>query len=48
VERFFGVVRSQVTEIHDMSFGPPEGTFFTRQRELTLKERFGMAEERKS
>lgn len=40
-ERFFGVVRSQVTEIHDVSFGPAEGTFFTRQRELTLDERFG-------
>lgn len=47
-ERFFGVVRSQVTEIHDLSFGPPEGTFFTRQRELKMEERFGKAEGKKS
>lgn len=38
--RFFDVLRAQVAEIHDLSFGPAEGTVFTRQRELTLASRF--------
>jgi hypothetical protein len=43
-ERFFGVLRAQVAEVHDLSFGPPQGTFFTRQRELTVATRFGAPE----
>jgi hypothetical protein len=46
-ERFFGVLRAQVAEVHDLSFGPPQGTFFTRQRELTVAARFGPPEKEK-
>lgn len=46
-ERFFGVLRAQVAEVHDLSFGPSQGTFFTRQRELTVAGRFGTPEKEK-
>lgn len=46
-ERFFGVLRAQVAEVHDLSFGPTQGTFFTRQRELTVATRFGTPEKEK-
>lgn len=46
-ERFFGVLRAQVAEVHDLSFGPTHGTFFTRQRELTVAARFGTPEKEK-
>jgi hypothetical protein len=29
-----------MTEIHDLDFGPEGGTYFSKQRPLTLEERF--------
>ena len=46
-ERFFDVLRAQVAEVHDLSFGPSQGTFFTRQRELSAATRFGTLEKEK-
>jgi hypothetical protein len=36
----------QIGEIHDMDFGPATGIHFTRQRPLTLEERFPTREKR--
>lgn len=40
-ERFLKMLWPQVGEIHDLDFGPAQGTFFTGQKPLTLEERFG-------
>lgn len=42
-ERFLKMLWPQIGEIHDLDFGPAQGTFFTAQRPLTLEERFGEA-----
>ena len=34
-------VKYQVAEIHDLHFGPPQGTFFTKVNPLMLVSRFG-------
>ncbi len=39
-DRFLNAIWTQVGEIHDLHFGPAQGTFFTMQRKLTLDERF--------
>ncbi len=38
--RFLNMLRPQIGEIHDLNFGPPKGTFFTKQGPLSLEERF--------
>lgn len=40
-ERFFSALWNQTAEIHDLHFGPPQGTFFTKANPLTLQARFG-------
>jgi hypothetical protein len=40
-ERFLNALWDQVAEIHDLHFGPPQGTFFTKANPLTLPSRFG-------
>ena len=40
-ERFLNALWDQVAEIHDLHFGPPQGTFFTKANPLTLTSRFG-------
>ncbi len=39
-DRFLNAVWPQVSEIHDLHFGKPHGTFFTVQTPLKLSERF--------
>ncbi len=39
--RFLDAVLPQVTQIHDMHFGPAHGTFYTPTNPLTLEARFG-------
>lgn len=40
-DRFLKMLWPQIVEIHDLDFGPSQGTFFTKQKALTLEERFG-------
>jgi hypothetical protein len=40
-KRFLNALSDQVAEIHDLHFGPPQGTFFTKANPLTLASRFG-------
>lgn len=40
-DRFLKMLWPQMTEIHDLDFGPPQGTFYTKQRPLTIEVRFG-------
>jgi hypothetical protein len=39
-DRFLNALWAQVAEIHDMHFGPPQGTFFTKVNPLTVESRF--------
>src|ERR1035438_526714 len=38
--RYLNALWDQVAEIHDLHFGPPQGTFFTKANPLTLQSRF--------
>jgi hypothetical protein len=38
--RYLNALWDQVAEIHDLHFGPPQGTFFTKANPLTLESRF--------
>ena len=38
--RYLNALWDQVAEIHDLHFGPPPGTFFTKANPLTLQSRF--------
>jgi len=38
--RYLNALWDQVAEIHDLHFGPPQGTFFTKANPLTLQPRF--------
>ena len=40
-DRFLQMMWPQIGEIHDLNFGPAQGTHFTAQRPLTIEERFG-------
>jgi hypothetical protein len=40
-ERFLNALWDQVAEIHDLHFGPPQGTFFIKANPLTPTSRFG-------
>lgn len=40
-DRFLKMLWPQIGEIHDLDFGPPQGTFFTKNNPLTVEERFG-------
>jgi hypothetical protein len=39
--RCLNAVWPQVSQIHDLHFGPTHGTFFTSSNPLTLESRFG-------
>lgn len=39
-DRYLNLLRPQMAEIHDLDFGPERGTYFSKQRPLTLDERF--------
>lgn len=39
-DRYLNALWAQVAEIHDIHFGPPQGTFFTKVNPLTLESRF--------
>jgi len=38
--RYLNALWDQIAEIHDLHFGPPQGTFFTKANPLTLESRF--------
>ena len=40
-DRYLAAVWPQMSQIHDLSFGPAQGTFFTAGNPLTLETRFG-------
>jgi len=40
-DRFLNMLWPQIGEIHDLDFGPSQGTFYTAQNPLTLEARFG-------
>jgi len=42
-DRFLNALWNQIAEIHDIHFGPPQGTFFTKVNPLTLESRFPTA-----
>lgn len=46
-ERFLQLIWPQVGEIHDLHFGASHGTFFNRQKPLSLEERFGEQKRKK-
>ncbi len=46
-DRFLNMLWPQIGEIHDLDFGPPQGTFYTNKRPLTIKDRFGEREDKK-
>lgn len=46
-ERFLKMLWPQIGEIHDLHFGPTYGSFFNKQRPLTLEERFPTGEEKR-
>jgi Protein of unknown function (DUF3800) len=46
-DRFLNALWDQVAEIHDLHFGPPQGTFFTKANLLTLISRFGESKPRR-
>jgi len=46
-ERFLKLIWPQVGEIHDLHFGASHGTFFNRQKPLSLEERFGEQKRKK-
>lgn len=46
-DRFLNLIWPQTGEIHDLDFGPPQGTFFTKQNPLTLDARFGTGSRKK-
>jgi hypothetical protein len=39
-DRFLKAMWPQVAEIHDLHFGPAQGTFFTAVKALSLEQRF--------
>ncbi|MFQ5435851.1 MAG: hypothetical protein ACE5FD_13315, partial [Anaerolineae bacterium] len=39
-DRYLHMLWPQFGEIHDLDFGPPRGTFYTKQQPLTLEDRF--------
>lgn len=46
-DRLLNMLWPQIGEIHDLDFGASHGTFFTTQRPLILKDRFGSKPKRK-
>lgn len=40
-DRYLKLLWPQIGEIHDLDFGPAQGTYFTAQKPLTIEERFG-------
>jgi len=40
-DRYLNAMWPQISQVHDMHFGPAHGTFFTRANPLTLDNRFG-------
>ncbi len=46
-DRFLNMLWPQIVEIHDLDFGPQRGTFFTKQKPLTLEARFSAKGRRK-
>lgn len=40
-ERYLNAMWPQISQVHDLHFGPAQGTFFTRANPLTLDTRFG-------
>lgn len=40
--RYLNAIRPQVSQIHDLHFGPAHGTFFTPANPLNLEARFGL------
>ena len=39
-DRYLNALWSQMAEVHDLHFGPPQGTFFAKAHHLTLEARF--------
>jgi hypothetical protein len=39
-DRYLNLLLAQMAEIHDLNFGPERGTYFNKQRPLTLEVRF--------
>lgn len=46
-DRYLNAMWPQVSQIHDMNYGPVQGTFFTQTNRLTVSARFGPKPERK-
>ena len=46
-DRYLNAMWPQISQVHDMSFGPTQGTFFTQTNRLTLDARFGLKEGKK-
>lgn len=40
-DRYLNAMWPQISQVHDLHFGPAQGTFFTRANPLTLDTRFG-------
>jgi hypothetical protein len=45
--RYLDAIWPQVSQIHDLHFGPAQGTFFTKAKPLTVEARFGKKLRRK-
>jgi len=45
-DRYLNLLLPQMVEIHDLNFGPERGTYFNKQRPLTLEERFSDGKKR--
>ncbi|MDG4594672.1 MAG: DUF3800 domain-containing protein [Candidatus Contendobacter sp.] len=46
-DRYLNLLWPQMAEIHDLDFGPERGTYFNKQRPLTLEERFESGKRKK-
>jgi hypothetical protein len=46
-DRFLNALWEQTAEIHDLHFGPAEGTFFSKAKPLTLQARFEEAKRKR-
>jgi hypothetical protein len=40
-DRFLNMLWPQIEQIHDLDFGPSQGAFYSKQRPLTIEDRFG-------
>jgi hypothetical protein len=40
-DRYLNALWPQISQLHDLHFGPAQGTFFTPAKPMTLKSRFG-------